>query len=94
MFHGLPTHDGKYLLLHKVNGHNYTIDYAEISLPIQKGIKFKPMMPQVRQEFDYINNYGKQFFFKTNYKTERGRIIEVDLDKLDEKYWKTIVPEH
>jgi len=49
-------------------------------------------------KFDYIQNIGSQFYFKTNFKAPKGRIIMIDIANYDpnspEKSLKEVIPEH
>jgi prolyl oligopeptidase len=94
MFSAEVTNDGNYLLLVKHEGMYYTVHYNELkNNPLTSKLDFKPLIKDAVGEFDYINNYGKNFYFKTDFEANNGRIVMVNLDNVDEKNWKTIIPE-
>ena len=43
-------------------------------------------------EYSFIDNDGPIFYFKTDLKAPRGRVIAIDIRKPERKNWKEIIP--
>ena len=85
------TEDGKYLGLYVYHG---TDDrngfyYREV----ESDGEFVRLLEVERARFSPVGNQGTTFFFNTDWKAPRGRILAIDLARPDEKNWKEIVPE-
>ncbi|MEE8111637.1 MAG: prolyl oligopeptidase family serine peptidase, partial [Acidobacteriota bacterium] len=85
------TEDGRYLGLYVYHG---TDDrngfyYREV----ESDGEFVRLLVVERARFSPIGNQGTTFFFNTDWKAPRGRILAIDLARPDEKNWKEIVPE-
>ena len=42
----------------------------------------------------YIHNFGTKFYFITDYNAPNRKVIEIDIEDLDEVNWKDVIPEH
>jgi prolyl oligopeptidase len=84
--------DGRWLIVtvHKGTDARYRILYRDLSEPYG-------MMTDLIEDFDneysFVGNDGPVFYFKTDYKAPRGRLIAIDTRKPDRENWKEIIPE-
>ncbi|KAK3751996.1 hypothetical protein QZH41_010963 [Actinostola sp. cb2023] len=59
----------------------------------------KGMLPYIKivdnfdAEYEYITNQGTVFTFKTNLKSPRYRLINIDLSQHEQENWSTLIPE-
>jgi prolyl oligopeptidase len=58
-----------------------------------KKIYFKPLIEDWSGAYNYVQNFGTKFFFDTNYKAAKGRIISIDIARPDSEYWNEVLPE-
>jgi prolyl oligopeptidase len=61
---------------------------------LKSKIDFEPLIGDWLGGFDYVHNVGKTFYFKTNYKADKSRLVAINLDSPQEENWKEIIPEH
>lgn len=67
------THDGNYLLINinKGNDGKFLLYYADLTDPnnkaLNKRLTVKPIIDQWIASYDYIHNFGKEFYFQTDY---------------------------
>lgn len=102
MFSTDVTIDGKYLInsTTKNTDHINLLSYADISSSkLDSLVKFTPLVENWVGQFDMIYNIGSKFYFKTNFKAPRSRIVMLDISKkFDSKdigpYLQEIIPEH
>ncbi|MCH8828325.1 MAG: S9 family peptidase [Planctomycetes bacterium] len=86
------TEDGRYLVITVWKGTDdrYRVVYKDLDerygIPIDLIDKFD-------NEFSFIGNDGPVFFFKTNVKAPRGRVIAIDIRKPGRRFWKEIIPQ-
>lgn len=82
MFEPGVTYDGKYLMLQTTRDTKAEslVSFADISNGKLEGkIKFTELVSNWIGTFSYIYNMGTKFYFQTNYKAPKGRIIMIDL---------------
>jgi prolyl oligopeptidase len=86
------TDDGKYLLITATRGtaHKYRVFIKDLSRPDSKVV---PLIDNFDAAWDFIDNVGSTFYFSTDSKAPRQRIVAIDVNKAGEKNWKEIVPE-
>jgi prolyl oligopeptidase len=57
-----------------------------------------PLIDRFEAEFEYVNNEGSLFWFKTNHQAGRYKVITIDIAKenagTDTASWVTVIPEH
>lgn len=94
------TDDGKYLILSVSEGCDPVnrLYYADISDP-SKGYSASSLnVVKLIDNFDalysYITNNQKLFYFRTNLKAPRYKIIRIDFDQAEPSNWTTIIEEH
>jgi prolyl oligopeptidase len=85
------TEDGKYLVMTTRKGTDakYRVSYRKAG----KEGPFTDLVNTFTNEYSFIDNVGPLFFFKTDYKAPRGRIIVIDVRKPARDDWKEIVPQ-
>jgi prolyl oligopeptidase len=86
------TDDGRYLVIATAKGtdNNCRITYKDLSEPYGLPIE---LIDNFESEYSLIDNDGSVFYFKTDNKAIRGRVIAIDIRKPDPANWKEIVPE-
>ncbi|GAB3453108.1 prolyl oligopeptidase family serine peptidase [Massilia terrae] len=91
-FGGNTTDDGKYLLITATKGtaHKYRIFYKDLGKP---NAKVEALIDNFDAAYEFIDNIGPVFYFVTDRKAPRQRIIAIDTRKPAEANWKQIVAE-
>ncbi|THC46718.1 prolyl oligopeptidase family protein [Massilia sp. Mn16-1_5] len=91
-FRAQTTDDGKYLLITATKGtaHKYRVFIKDLSKPDSKVV---PLVDNFDAAYDFIDNVGSTFYFTTDRKAPRQRIVAIDVNKADEKNWKEIIAE-
>jgi prolyl oligopeptidase len=85
------TDDGKYLVLHVSHG---TDPKNRIYFrKVKSNGPFIKLLDKADANYSLIHNVGSTFYFKTNLEAPRGRIVAIDLKRLQRKNWKEILPE-
>jgi prolyl oligopeptidase len=86
------TDDGRYLVIATTKGtdHNCRITYKDLSEPYGLPVD---LIDNFDNEYSMVDNDGPVFWFKTDYKASRGRVIAIDLRKPDPIDWKEVIPE-
>lgn len=54
---------------------------------------FQPLLTEDDGEYSFITNEGSLFYFQTNQKAPKERVIAVDIQNPAEENWKEIIPE-
>src|SRR5439155_8985617 len=57
------------------------------------GSKVVELLNEFDAEYSFIDNDGSRFWFRTDLKSPRGRIIEIDTDKPERASWKELIPQ-
>jgi len=91
-FGGSTTDDGRYLIITATKGtaHKYRVFYKDLSKPDAPVV---PLIDNFEAAYDFIDNVGPVFYFATDRKAPRKRIVAIDIRKPQEASWKTIVAE-
>jgi prolyl oligopeptidase len=86
------TDDGRYLIITATKGtaHKYRVFYKDLSKPDSKVM---PLIDNFEAGYDFVDNVGSVFYFVTDRKAPRKRIVAIDLAKPAEANWKTVVAE-
>ncbi len=84
--------DGRWLVVTVEKGTDprYRVLYRDLSEPLAMPVD---LIEDFDNEYTFVGNDGPVFYFKTDYKAPRGRLIAIDTRKPDRKDWKEIVPE-
>jgi prolyl oligopeptidase len=91
-FRAQTTDDGKYLLITASKGtaHKYRVFLKDLSKADSKVV---PLVDNFDAAWDFIDNVGSTFYFSTDSKAPRQRIVAIDVNKAGEKNGKEIVAE-
>lgn len=91
-FYPSVTEDGHYLIVTVSRGTDprYSIYYRDLQIPDSK---LTELIGDFDAEYSFIGNDDHRFWFKTNLNAPRGRVIQIDLQNPDQKFWKEIIPE-
>lgn len=86
------TEDGRYLVLSVWWGtdNKYRILVKDLSEPLAAPIE---LIDRFENDYSYIHNDGKTFYFFTDNEAPRGRVIAIDLDRPERTNWREIIPE-
>ncbi len=86
------TEDGRYLILTMWKGtnHQYRITYKDLGEPYAMPVD---LIEDFDNEYTFVGNDGPVFYFKTDWKAPKGRLIAIDTRKPERANWKEIVPE-
>ncbi|MGH8855616.1 MAG: prolyl oligopeptidase family serine peptidase, partial [Telluria sp.] len=91
-FGGHTTDDGRYLVITTTKGTapKYRVSYKDLSKPDAKVVD---LIDNFDAGYTFIDNVGSVFYFSTDRKAPKKRIIAIDVSKPQESNWKVIVPE-
>jgi prolyl oligopeptidase len=86
------TEDGRYLLLTVWKGTDdrYRIIYFDLEAKQRKPVE---LIDNFDNDFTFVGNDGPVFYFQTDLKAPRGRVIAIDLRKPERKEWKEVLPQ-
>ena len=91
-FTGNVTDDGRYLVISSTQGtaHKNRVFFKDLAKP---GSAVLALVEQFESAYSFIDNDGPVFYFTTDNKAPRQRVIAIDTRKAQAANWKTIVPE-
>lgn len=91
-FGGHVTDDGHYLIIEAAHGTDpkRRVFYKDLTKP---NTEIVALLPDGDASYDFIDNDGAQFFFRTDYKALRYRVIAIDINKPHVANWREIVPQ-
>jgi prolyl oligopeptidase len=91
-FQSITTDDGRYLLIMATQGtaHKNRVFYKDLTRPDARVV---PLIDNLDAAYEFIDNVGAVFYFNTDRKAPRQRIVAIDTAKPNEAAWITIVPE-
>jgi prolyl oligopeptidase len=91
-FAGQVSNDGKYLIItaSRDTSHRNRVYYKELGVP---GAAVKPLIANFDAGYDFVDNDGAVFYFSTDRKAPRARVIAIDTRKPGEAHWKQIIGE-
>lgn len=86
------TEDGRYLarITTKGTGSENLFHVRDLAEPYAT---FVPVIREFENDYTYINNDGKTFFFRTDLDAPKGRVIAIHLDRPEPEHWREIIPE-
>jgi prolyl oligopeptidase len=89
--YGTVTEDGRYLVINLFEGYNenavYYLDLADSGGDVVR------LLAEWDALYTFVGNDGPIFFFHTNQKAPRNRLVAIDIRKPSPKAWQEIVPE-
>jgi prolyl oligopeptidase len=90
-FGGGLTEDGKFLVIHVTEGTDpkNRFFYKETT----GGAKVVELLADADASYDFVGNEGDLFFFRTDLKAPRHRVIAIDVKSPARESWKEIIPE-
>jgi len=91
-FGGEVTDDGRYLIIHVSQGTDTRnrVFYRDLRAPESKVVE---LLNEFDAEYSFIGNDGPRFWFRTDLKAPRGRVIQIDITKPDRSNWKELIPQ-
>lgn len=91
-FSAFVTEDGRYLVISVSQGTDVRnlLFYKDLQ---EKESKVVELISDFEAEYDFIDNEGSVFWFKTNLEAPRGKAIAVDITKPEKKNWKELIPQ-
>jgi len=86
------TDDGKYLIISAAKGteRQNMVFYAELG---DKVWKVTELIKQFEAQYDFIDNDGYVYYFRTDHNAPRGRVIAIDIREPQRDKWKEIIPQ-
>lgn len=91
-FGGSVTDDGRYLVISVWKGteRKNLFFYKDLNSPDAKVVE---LIKEWEAEFDFIDNDGTTFWFRTDLDAPRYRVIAVDIAKPEKTNWKELIPQ-
>jgi prolyl oligopeptidase len=91
-FEGQVTDDGRYLVIHASQGTDTRnrVFYQDLSLADPHTVE---LLNDFDAEYDFIDNDGPVFWFKTDSNAPRRRVIAIDITKPQRSAWKEVLPQ-
>ncbi len=85
------TEDGKYLVMTTRKGTDakYRVSYKAAD----KDGPFIDLIDHFTNEYSFIDNEGPVFYFKTDFKAPRGKVIAIDTRKPNCEDWQEVIPQ-
>jgi len=92
LFGGSVTEDGNYLIITVYQGTDTKtrVYYKRLKNSDKSVIR---LLDDFDASYTFIGNEGTRFWFQTDLKSPRGKIIEIDIMKPARENWKVVVPE-
>jgi prolyl oligopeptidase len=91
-FGGGVTDDGRYLIISVTQGSDRRnrVFYKDLRKPDSKVVE---LLNDFDAEYDFIDNDGPVFWFRTDLQAPRARVIAIDTTKPERANWKEIIPQ-
>jgi prolyl oligopeptidase len=91
-FESTVTNDGKYLVIQisKSTDDRNRVVYKELG---NDKAQFVDLIDNFEAGYEFVDNLGPVFYFKTNRHAPRGRVIAIDTREPAETKWKEIIPQ-
>jgi len=86
------TDDGRYLVIfvwHGTDTRNRFF-YKDLQQPDAKVVE---LLNDFDADYSFIDNIGTVFYFRTDLKAPRGRVIAIDIAKPERSQWREVVPQ-
>lgn len=86
------TDDGRYAIINVWKGteRKNLIFYKDLEKPESPVVE---LIREFEAEYDFVDNIGTMFYFKTDYGAPRGRMIAFDINNAGRGNWKEIIPQ-
>jgi prolyl oligopeptidase len=84
--------DGQWLVVTVWKGTDdkYQIFYRDLTEPLAG---FRQLIGEFENEYSFLGNDGPVFYFQTDFKAPRRRVIAIDTNQSEPENWKEIIPE-
>ncbi|MBD2356986.1 S9 family peptidase [Tolypothrix sp. FACHB-123] len=91
-FSGYVTEDGKYLIISVWLGTDSKnlVFYKDLTNPQAEVVE---LISQFEADYSFIDRDDNIFYFRTDLKAPRGRVIAIDIQKSAPEYWQEIIAE-
>ncbi|MEK6798909.1 MAG: prolyl oligopeptidase family serine peptidase [Planctomycetota bacterium] len=91
-FGGQVTDDGQYLMIRVSKGteRKNMVFYKDLSAEDSPVVELINLFDA---EYDFIDNFGTKFLFKTDLQSPRGRVIAIDVTTPDRSRWGELIPQ-
>ena len=91
-FSSQVSEDGHYLIISTWVGtdHRYRITYKDLKA---KDAKPVDLIDNFEQRYDFVGNDGPVFYFQTDLKAPRGRVIAIDLARPEPAHYSEVIPQ-
>ena len=91
MFHPELSDDGRYLVLHvsRSTEQRNLVYYCDLETEDD----FQELVADWEASYGFVGNDASTFYFLTDQKADRGRVVAIDLDKPDKAAWRTVIGE-
>jgi prolyl oligopeptidase len=92
LFGGNVTEDGRYIIISVFQGTDIKnrVYYKDLQAKDPQVVK---LLDDFDAAYNFIGNDGSVFWFQTDLKASRGKIIAIDINKPDRSNWQVLVPE-
>ncbi len=92
LFGGNVTEDGRYVIISVSQGTDIRnrVYYKDLQAKDATVVK---LLDDFDASYNFIGNDGSVFWFQTDLKAARGKIIAIDINKPDRSNWQVLVPE-
>ena len=90
-FDGQISDDGRYLLIHVWQGTDSRNRFFYQDLE-SDGVIVE-LIAELEAGYHFVGNDNTCFYFRTDLDAPRGRLIAIDVDKPEQDYWETVIPE-
>ncbi|MCH8966766.1 MAG: S9 family peptidase [Planctomycetes bacterium] len=90
-FGGTVTDDGRYLIINVSQGtlRQNMVFYKDLR---DEKAKVVELISDFEAQYDFVDNDGPVFWFRTDLDAPRGRLIAIDITKPDRANWREIIP--
>jgi len=91
-FGGYVTEDGRYLIIHVSQGTapQNRLFYKDLT---QSDAPVVELLNEFDASYDFVDNDGTVFWFKTDLNASRSRLIAIDITKPERSNWQEIIPQ-
>ena len=91
-FHGAATDDGRYLVISSSQSTDpkRRVFYQDLQTA---GAPVVPLLTDFDAAYDFIDNDGPVFWFRTDLNAPRGRVIAIDITQPARANWKELIPQ-
>ncbi len=90
-FGGGLTEDGKFLVIHVTEGTDPKNRF--FFKEAKEEAKVVELLADADASYDFVGNEGDLFYFRTDLKAPRHRVIAIDVKKPERESWKEVIPE-